>query len=208
MTDKGENEPKKRRRTADQDVENEEIAASEAVNEIDENEDEGAEEENATPVINPEDELDEIYNRSSGELEEGEAASSEASTARAPAGRTRSRGAVNSARQLILEDVQERVQIANERLRANLLGSLLIEVSDKKERYLLDWKEPVARVTQLDKDNNPGADCSLKISERDLLRIANGELNPQVAMLSDKVQGQGKLGLAVYFFNLVVQGYE
>jgi hypothetical protein len=46
-------------------------------------------------------------------------------------------------------------------------------------------------------------DCTIQLSEHTLLRIAAGELNAQVAMISDKVKVRGTSGLAVYFFNLI-----
>ncbi len=180
-----------------------------SLDEHDEDE-EGLDEENAIPVINPEDELDEIYNRaSSDEGAEGPVAEPEETSTKTPqAKRARSRGVVSSARQLLLEQVQERAQNANDKLKLHLAGSLLVEVLDKNEKYLLNWKDQLPTVSELQKDGLQDCDCSLKIRESDLLRIANGELNPQVAMLSDKIQGRGKLGLAVYFFNLIVSNYE
>jgi hypothetical protein len=55
--------------------------------------------------------------------------------------------------------------------------------------------------------NNPQAsatpDCVIRINQTNLLKIAAGDLNPQVAMLSSKIKVSGRASLAIYFFNLV-----
>ena len=47
------------------------------------------------------------------------------------------------------------------------------------------------------------ADCRIKIRAVDFLSISNGDLNPQIAMLSEKISIEGKTEMAVYFFNLI-----
>jgi putative sterol carrier protein len=60
----------------------------------------------------------------------------------------------------------------------------------------------VSRVEE-SKVSSLAPDCVISIHEQVLLRIANGELNPQVTMLSDRLKIDGQAALGVYFFNLI-----
>ena len=131
----------------------------------------------------------------------------------APEGRERGassgdRKRASSAKELLLSQVTTRAQSANARLRENLAGSVLIRIKGAnpaqdqiKERYIFDWKGETSSVVTTDSDS---AECVVTISELILLKINSGEINPQVAMLSDKIQVSGKISLAIYFFNLIV----
>ncbi|MCX6114147.1 MAG: SCP2 sterol-binding domain-containing protein [Proteobacteria bacterium] len=46
-------------------------------------------------------------------------------------------------------------------------------------------------------------ECIVSLNEQSLMAVRSGDLNPQVAMLSDKIRIKGKVGMAVYLFNLV-----
>ena len=46
-------------------------------------------------------------------------------------------------------------------------------------------------------------DCVVKLKEPQLMAIQSGELNPQIALVNEKVKVEGAAGLAMYFFNLV-----
>jgi putative sterol carrier protein len=107
----------------------------------------------------------------------------------------------SSARELITEEVVRRAQNANVKLRSQLVGSILVQVGYGQERYLFDWSTEELKVGQAGSDS--AADCTIQISEDNLLKIASGDLNPQIAMLSEKIKLQGRLSLAVYFFNLI-----
>ncbi|MFM1847500.1 MAG: sterol transfer family, partial [Pseudomonadota bacterium] len=73
------------------------------------------------------------------------------------------------------------------------------------KKYGFDWRQDDLVVVPLQGDLKGvgAADCSIRLSEDSLLRVASGDLNPQVGMLSDKIKVQGKVSFAVYFFNLV-----
>lgn len=106
----------------------------------------------------------------------------------------------DSAKELLTDELRRRASNANPKLRAQLLGSVLVQMRGTNERYLFDWTTEDLRVEQVQSGT---ADCSIKISEDNLLKIASGDLNPQIGMLSDKIQIEGQLALAVYFFNLI-----
>lgn len=112
---------------------------------------------------------------------------------------------ISSGKELLLGYVNERMGRANPRLRASLTGLVRIDVTDVKpsnniETYMYDGTKETPKLAQNASEN---FGCSIRLSETNLLRVARGELNPQVAMLSGKIQVKGELGLAVYFFNLV-----
>jgi putative sterol carrier protein len=106
----------------------------------------------------------------------------------------------SNARELMTEELRMRAEESSERLRACLTGSIIVKLRERGEKYLFDWSstQPRAEVT----DQTTG-DCVITLSENNLLRVATGELNPQIGMLSDKIAVEGKLSLAVYFFNLI-----
>jgi putative sterol carrier protein len=45
-------------------------------------------------------------------------------------------------------------------------------------------------------------DCTIRIKRYDIEELIVGELNPQIAMLSHKIQITGSMNMAMYFFNL------
>lgn len=102
--------------------------------------------------------------------------------------------------ELLCDRVYERAVNASTTLRTQLTGSVGITVVDLNETYLLEWANSKPK---MERRENSGADCLITISDRTLRRIAAGQLNPQVAMLTDKIRVSGQSGLAVYFFNLV-----
>lgn len=98
------------------------------------------------------------------------------------------------------EQLLPRAKTSQAKLRSQLVGSILIEFSDSGERYLFDWSDDQPKLAQT-KDGT--AECKIILRSDDFMRIASGDLNPQIAMLSEKIRVEGKPGLAIYFFNLV-----
>lgn len=115
--------------------------------------------------------------------------------------RERSSRRPQSSRELLEEQLLNRASRADSKLRAQLTGKLSIRITDKQESYLFDWTANPAKIEK--GVDGSGADCSIAISDDNLLRIASGDLNPQIAMLSGKIAVAGRSGLAVYFFNLI-----
>ena len=58
----------------------------------------------------------------------------------------------------------------------------------------------VATVEGSDAD---AVDSVISLTEQNLMAVRSGDLNPQVAMLADKIKVKGKIGPAVYLFNLI-----
>lgn len=134
-----------------------------------------------------------------------------------------------SGEDVISREILARARSAHERLRTLLSGRILITLRDLNRSFLFNWSNAQAAVSEVSNDNakemiaqtkasaNQNAateesapvssketiDCYLTLSDRDVFRIYRGDLNPQIAMLSDKIEVGGKLSYAVYFFNLI-----
>jgi len=97
-------------------------------------------------------------------------------------------------------------------MKPHLTCSLVVELTSSGEKFLFDWKgeEPkVAPVTgpvliASAEGGDPSAvDSLISLTEQNLMAVRSGDLNPQVAMLADKIKVKGKIGPAVYLFNLI-----
>jgi putative sterol carrier protein len=94
----------------------------------------------------------------------------------------------------------ERAASAPTTLKTVLSGSVELFIKDRPFRVLFDFLgNPPKRLAAGAKES----DCVIETDERTIMRIHQGELNPQLAMVSDKINVKGKSGLAVYFFNLL-----
>jgi putative sterol carrier protein len=98
------------------------------------------------------------------------------------------------------------------RLHSYLKAALLVELSDRGDRYVFDWRGEEPKVTPFEgkgpvEINEAGAttgiDAVISLSEPNLMAVRSGDLNPQVAMIADKIKVRGKMSPAVYLFNLI-----
>jgi len=103
--------------------------------------------------------------------------------------------------ELLEQEVPVRASVAGDKLRISLTGSIVVQIDGKKQRHVYDWSasELQSEVTEEDQRG----DCLIRVSEENIMRISRGELNPQIAMLTDKIKVEGKNELAIYFFNLI-----
>lgn len=122
------------------------------------------------------------------------------------------RRAIQNGRDVLCEELPDRAQRAKLRLKPYLTGAVAVELTNSGERFLFDWRSDDAKVTPLSKESSVSVgegsdpsvvDCIISLSEQNLMAIRSGDLNPQVAMLADKIKVAGKVGPAVYLFNLV-----
>jgi ubiquinone biosynthesis protein UbiJ len=100
----------------------------------------------------------------------------------------------------LVKVIVERAKEASPNLRTQLAGTLELFVRDRPFRIGFDFSANPAKIMD---PATKSFDCVLEIEERTLMRIDRGELNSQLALVSDKVTVRGKAGLAVYFFNLL-----
>lgn len=117
--------------------------------------------------------------------------------------RARRRRNFDRAQEFFTEGLTARVERITDKLRSQVDGLIQISVIDKKEHYYLDGRGGALQVLEKLSDKKDSADCVINVIEKDLLKIVEGGLNPQVAMLSDKIKVEGKSALAIYFFNLL-----
>lgn len=151
-------------------------------------------------------------------------------SSRGSAPREERRPPPSSAEELLLSEIPYRLGRVEQKLRQNLAGRIALRITSGPERrssdsrnsdnrsadsrstetrYLFDWSGDSPSIQKLDTGVQKGAaehaspDCTISIHEQVLLRIANGELNPQITMLSDRLKIDGQSSLGIYFFNLV-----
>jgi len=119
---------------------------------------------------------------------------------------------IQNGRDVVCEELPARASRAKARLRPYLTGTLVIELTNLGERFLFDWRDEEPKVSpvegpiqlaQGDPADAAKVDCVVSLTEQNLMSIRSGELNPQLAMLADKVKVKGKVAPAVYLFNLV-----
>lgn len=85
---------------------------------------------------------------------------------------------------------------SGDKLRTHLAGTILITLRDAGKKLAFDGRTGKFTDSQT-------SDCQINTTARYLEEISTGELNPQIAMLTEKVGITGDVGLAVYFFNLI-----
>ena len=113
----------------------------------------------------------------------------------------------------LAEDVRKRAGIAGSKLMMHLTGGITVELERSGGKLQFDWRSSSSSAN-LSSGSASGSgtsgstsitpdQCNIRISDENLMRIASGDLNPQLAMLSDKIRVDGKHSLAMYFFNLV-----
>lgn len=122
---------------------------------------------------------------------------------RAPRGTTRENTS-RTRRELSISDIMgdelaTRASRANDLLKSKIKGTVLIKILGAKD-FLFDG---VKGEVSSPKNSDQASDSTIEIGEKDMVAIANGVLNPQLAMLSDKIKVSGNAELAIYFFNLI-----
>lgn len=122
------------------------------------------------------------------------------------------RKVIQNGKDVLCEELPDRASRAKLRMKPYLTGAFAVELTNTGDRFIFDWRGDEPKVTPLAKDVKitigEGTDPSLvdsiiSLSEQHLMSVRSGDLNPQVAMLADKIKVQGKVGPAVYLFNLV-----
>lgn len=105
----------------------------------------------------------------------------------------------SSLNEILEHSLLERARNASPSLKAELGALVELHFKDLKQSFYFDWNGPEPTISS-SADGEP--DTKITIKSDDATRIASGKLNPQIAMMSHKIQVEGKPGPAVYFFNL------
>lgn len=127
------------------------------------------------------------------------------------------RKVIQNGRDVICEELPSRASRAKLRLKPHLTCVLALELSSSGERFIFDWKGEEPKVAPATgaltvNSESPGeatlVDSIISITEQNLMAVRSGDLNPQVAMLADKIKVKGKIGPAVYLFNLIAPRFQ
>lgn len=93
---------------------------------------------------------------------------------------------------------------AGVKLRPFITGKILFQITDTNKNYVFDWSGEKATSVLLPKgQEEQNIDCYISVNENTMQKIASGDINPQIAMLSNKMNIKGKVSFAVYAFNLL-----
>ncbi len=127
------------------------------------------------------------------------------------------RKVIQNGRDVLCEELPSRASRAKLRLKPHLTCTLAVELSSSGERFIFDWNGdeptvvPAGGVLTVNAEN-PGeatlVDSIISLTEQNLMAVRSGDLNPQVAMLTDKIKVKGKIGPAVYLFNLIAPRFQ
>lgn len=109
---------------------------------------------------------------------------------------------INSGADFLNQELLTRAQRADPKLRSNLTGKVLIHLTDNNTKVLLDGSGQEVTVQKVENED-AASDCVIRLPDKNLMKIYQGRLNPQLAMLSGKVKVEKQATFAVYFFNLV-----
>jgi hypothetical protein len=122
------------------------------------------------------------------------------------------RKVIQNGRDVLCEELPGRATRAKLRMKPHLTCSLVVELTSSGEKFLFDWRGEDPKVAPISgpvviagaEGGDPSAvDSVISLSEQNLMAVRSGDLNPQVAMLADKIKVKGKIGPAVYLFNLI-----
>ena len=103
--------------------------------------------------------------------------------------------------ELLLTAIPERANNATPNLKAILSKKILIELIPSGKKYLFDPTN--ANDVTVTVSGTTEASCTLQLHEKDLMKISEGNLNPQVLMLSHKAKVSGDAQVATHFFTLI-----
>jgi hypothetical protein len=122
------------------------------------------------------------------------------------------RKVIQNGRDVLCEELPNRASRAKLRMKPHLTCLLAVELTSSGEKFIFDWKGDEPKVAPATSGitvlpENPGeatvVDSIISLTEQNLMAIRSGDLNPQVAMLADKIKVKGRIGPAVYLFNLI-----
>ena len=101
----------------------------------------------------------------------------------------------------IAQELKLRLEEARPQLTSKLTGAIAL-VFDRKGSILFTQSSGSFTGEVLKKAPEK-VDCKISLSHNSFTLIATGKLNPQLAMMSDKIAIEGDAERAVYFFNLL-----
>jgi len=127
------------------------------------------------------------------------------------------RKVIQNGRDVLCEELPSRATRAKLRLKPHLTCVLAVEITSSGEKFIFDWKGEEPKVAPATggitiNAESPGdatvVESIISLTEQNLMAVRSGDLNPQVAMLADKIRVKGKVGPAVYLFNLIAPRFQ
>jgi hypothetical protein len=111
----------------------------------------------------------------------------------------------------LLNTITKSVLRAKDRqFRSQLAGVIKLLILPRNTVFIFDWRKDEPIFLFLDKAETNKVihvDCTIELSEKTLRGILDGDLNPQITALTEKIKISGSVsgyaGLALYFFNLL-----
>ncbi|XP_022610680.1 non-specific lipid-transfer protein [Seriola dumerili] len=105
----------------------------------------------------------------------------------------------------VFKEIEKHLKEEGERLVKKIGGVFAFKVKDgpdgKEATWVVDVKSGKGSVTN---DPDKKADCTLSMSDEDLLDLMTGKLNPQTAFFKGKLKITGNMGMAMKLQNLQV----
>ncbi|XP_078120657.1 sterol carrier protein 2 isoform X2 [Sander vitreus] len=103
----------------------------------------------------------------------------------------------------VFKEIEKRLQEEGEQLVKKIGGVFAFKVKDgpdgKEATWVVDVKNGKGSVTS---DPGKKADCTLSLSDGDILDLMTGKLNPQTAFFKGKLKITGNMGIAMKLQNL------
>ncbi|XP_024129287.1 non-specific lipid-transfer protein [Oryzias melastigma] len=107
--------------------------------------------------------------------------------------------------QSVFKEIENQLQQKGEQLVKRVGGVFAFRVKDgpggKEATWVVDVKNGRGSVL---KESGEKADCTLTVSDHDLLDLMSGKLNPQTAFIKGKLKVSGNMGMAMKLQNLQI----
>lgn len=109
------------------------------------------------------------------------------------------RGAVQSPRDFFSDDITYRYDLIEEPERSALRGSYRLELKGQQGGV---WTVRIGDAIEV-LNRREDADVVLSVQQNDFMKLVNGQLNPQIAILSKKLRVTGDLKQAMAFNSVI-----
>ncbi|KAJ8270261.1 hypothetical protein GJAV_G00112240 [Gymnothorax javanicus] len=106
----------------------------------------------------------------------------------------------------VFQEIEKKLQEEGEQFVKKIGGVFAFKVKDGPEGKEAVWVVDVKNGTgSVDNDEEKKADCTITMSDGDLLALMTGKMNPQTAFFQGKLKITGNMGMAMKLQNLQLQ---